>query len=244
MVHFLFRRERLRKTPYPPRTDGKPDSEGRRGAGGYRRHFRHSRRQAAFRHLYWEISNCEAICARIFMAVANVSPRSDVVAVALSLWRDRPIRRMRKRDGSTSPTTRWAADFKAQAEDVYEYHAIETNPSGHLTSNRAEVIGQLRACVGTTDATTAVLYGKGMVNGVTFTTKGTCAIRSNFPNAGFVLVACGEELTDLPPSYVGGQLVTNALSNSMPVGAGDNPSSGYVQSGVTIFRFWRQPNTR
>ena len=52
MVHFLFRRERLRKTPYPPRTDGKPDSEGRRGAGGYRRHFRHSRRQAAFRHLY------------------------------------------------------------------------------------------------------------------------------------------------------------------------------------------------
>jgi hypothetical protein len=44
-------RIRCRKTPYPPRTDGKPGSKGRRG-GGDLAAFRDSRRQAPFRHLY------------------------------------------------------------------------------------------------------------------------------------------------------------------------------------------------
>jgi hypothetical protein len=132
-----------------------------------------------------------------------------------------------------------AAGFKAQAEDVYEYHAAEINASGRYTSTRPQVLGQLRACIGSIDAATAVLWGKGVLNGVPFTTRGTCPFRSNFPTAGFITAHCGEELTDLPPSYVGGQLVTNALSSSMPVGPESTPS-GYVQSGVTIFRLWRQ----
>jgi hypothetical protein len=141
----------------------------------------------------------------------------------------------------TAPTTFCAAaGFVAQFEDVYEYRAAGLDSSSRLTSVPTEVLGQQRACLATQDPTTAVLYGKGVVNGVSFTTRGTCVSRSNVPINGVISARCGEELTDLPPSYVGGQLVTNALSSRMPVGRESTPP-GYVQSGVSIFRFWHQP---
>jgi len=142
----------------------------------------------------------------------------------------------------TAPTNFCAAaGFVAQYEEVYEYHAAGTDPSGSMTSTHPRALGELRACLAASDPTTAVLYGKGMLNGVTFTTRGTCVLRRDLPTSGFIVARCGEELTDLPQPFVGGQLVTNALSSSMPVGPDSSPP-GYIQSGVSIFRLWRQPN--
>jgi hypothetical protein len=146
------------------------------------------------------------------------------------------------RTSRTAPTSFCdAAGFMALYEEVYEYHAAETDPSGVMTFSNAKVLGELRACLVQSDATTALLYGKGMLNGVTFTTRGSCIFRRDLPTSGFIVARCSEELTDLPPEYVGGQLVTNALSSSTPVGPNSSPP-GYVQSGITIFRLWRKPN--
>lgn len=138
----------------------------------------------------------------------------------------------------TAPSSFCAAGgFAAQYEEVYEYHAA-TNPSGSMTSTHSKTLGELRACLASTDPATAVLFGKGVLNGVTFTTRGTCVLRRDLPTSGFIVARCGEELTDLPQPYVGGQLVTNALSSTVPIGPDSSPS-GYVQSGVSIFRLWR-----
>jgi hypothetical protein len=146
------------------------------------------------------------------------------------------------RTSRTAPTSFCAAaGFMALYDEVYEYHAAETDPSGAMTSTHAKVLGELRACLVQSDATTALLYGKGILNGVTFTTHGSCIFRRDLPTSGFIVARCSEELTDLPAEYVGGQLVTNALSSSTPVGPNSSPP-GYIQSGVTIFRLWRKPN--
>jgi hypothetical protein len=193
---------------------------------------------AAF--VFWVAASSQRILAQTGYSDEHGAANPLVIPVAQNDSRVEDIYITRNiRVSRTAPTNFCAgAGFTAQFEEVYEYHAAATDRSGSMTSTDPKVLGQLRACLVTSGPASALLYGKGTLNGVTFTTRGPCVFRRDSPVSGFIVARCSEELEDLPPPYVGGQLVTNALSSSTPVGPDSSPP-GYVQSGVSIFRLWR-----
>ena len=129
-------------------------------------------------------------------------------------------------------------------EDRYTFHSVATRTTDGLVTNAdTGTIGELHACFGPLpdDAASFNFYAEGKLNGVTFTGRGNClSTRENYPEPGLSGFRCYLDLTDLPPTYVGGQLATNTIVRAPTAPAGTVDPPGYVQQSIATVRLWKR----
>lgn len=133
----------------------------------------------------------------------------------------------------------------AQYEDQYSFAAVTTRSSdGFITDAVSSKVGIGHGCLGSADDSGMLpIYLEIELNGIRFVGIGKCTGgKSDFPEAGVVILACSANLSGLADPYIGGLLTTNTLISRK--GGAESEPAGYVQASIATVRLWKRRETR
>jgi len=137
------------------------------------------------------------------------------------------------------------APFPSMNEDLYELWSLETRASdSHVVDSHVERVGSFRACLGAFEAGRPLrMYTMTTLKGLTYTGLGECnPTQGQPPVRTALLLNCVADLSDLPPEYSGGVVVSSSLA---PLTGRDQPVDahvhGYLSTSVIVVRLWKKP---
>jgi|GEM_PF-1087925 len=140
-----------------------------------------------------------------------------------------------------------AAPFPVVTEDVFETWSIETQPNdGRIIDTRRQPVGSFRGCIGQMAEGRALqMFVVGTMNDVPYTSLVECrAPPAPGPLRTLLALTCVGSLTDLPPAYAGGLMVSSTLA---PVLGRDQPVDahvpGYLSTSVITTRLWKKSDS-
>jgi len=138
-----------------------------------------------------------------------------------------------------------AAPFPVVTEDVYELWSLRTRPEdSRVVNSHVERVGSFRACIGgLKEGLPLRMYTMITLKDLSYTGIGECNPPNAQPPVRTVLALhCVIALSDLPPEYSGGLVVSSTLA---PVTGPDQPVDahvrGYLSTSVLIVRIWKKP---
>ena len=129
---------------------------------------------------------------------------------------------------------RFPASHPVTRERPYEFFSTSTNAKdGKVTNAEVQRLGQFRGCYSARIDERVYSYGKGTINGISFTIRGSCTFaKERDPAPGVTSYACDYVLSDLPREYVRGHSLWNGIATE---------EQGYLTTTIAAIRLWRKP---
>lgn len=137
-----------------------------------------------------------------------------------------------------------AAPFTSVNEDIYDLWSVSTAEEGRLVDSHVAPVGSFLACFGPLEQGKPLLmYTTFRMQGLTFSGAAECnPPKSQPPVRTLLALNCTMSMTDLPPEYAGGWIVSSSLA---PVLGRDQPVDahvhGYLSTSVLVIRLWKKP---